>query len=390
MSGFENVIGATISFVMIIALFTGTFVFFNKNIINNQEILQDTLNDKFDDNKEDFDLDNVFLDSGRAKFFVSNKGEVVNFQKSGKNCFDFFFNDYFVGDDFIDLSLDNSLRGDYTKLLNGQDGYLYLIINSMVINPDDIFKIISCGANEYVLTQENIKVDWYNNSFLEKAEVTVSSQVGERNDEVIQIDIGSLVNMTTFENGEFDVFYPIKEHLVLDLPFDKYNQAIRDYSRLSSNFNLGSHAGIEDIDPKKTKGVILEGLDFGENDTLTGSFTMNNKPKTISFWFKIAEDLSSANPKKTFFDFDSEYKIGFNHMGNGEIGFYHYNGASVVDFDISSITDNWKQGIWYNVIIVIDNNNEHKIVINGNVEKTVSSSLSSGTKNDLKIGNMVS
>jgi len=388
MSGFENIIGATVGFVMIIALFTGSFILFNKNILNNQEILQDTLNDRFDDNKEEFDLNNVFLDSGRAKFYIENKGETVNFQKSGANCFEYFFNNYYVAQNFIDLTVNNSLRGEYTKLLNGQNGYLYLIINSMLINSDDVFKIISCSGKRYVLEQGNMKVDWYNNEFLEKAVVTIPNQVAERENEVVQIDIGSLVNMSEFKNSEFTTYYPIKQHLVLDLPFDKYNQALRDYSRLSSNFHLGNTAGIENIDPKTNKGVILEGLDFDTNDIVSGSFTMNNKPKTISFWFKSISDLNSTSVKKTFFDFDSEYKIGFNHKGNGEIGFYHYNGASVMDFDITTMTNSWNKGIWYNVIVVINNNDEHKIVINGDVEKTSSSLLTSGVRNDLEIGNM--
>ena len=387
MSGFGSVIGAMIGFFLVIALFVGTFMLYNKGIMQSQQSLLENIKESEIKDLENLELKNLFMDSGRYKFFVDNKGEILEFKKKDKICFEVFFNDDYLGSSNTEFFLDNKLDGDYSKLLNSQDGYLYLNVNRDEYNLEDEVIIVTCNSNKYKFVVNDTLVNWYNNSYLEREELVVEDDMNSRENEKVEINLSSHIDFQRFKSNEFDILYPIEENLILDLTFDYAGQVVEDFSRLDSDFILGTNTSSEIVDPIYYDGIIFDGLNFEENDFISGNFDMNNDKKTISFWFKSNSTLNLNSIDKTFFDFGSKYIIGFNKLGNGEIGFYRKTGV-VINYDISTTTNFWQANKWYNIIIVIDNDNRNKIAVNGKIETSILDDVPNNNVNNLKIGVM--
>jgi hypothetical protein len=386
-SGFSSVIGFVFTFVVLMSSFVGVYYIFISNVTTQEDLFRDNVDKTVHTLREEFGINNVYLNSGRIVLDIENLGkDDLKFKSGSSECFEYFIGDIYVTDNNIDLKTTKNLGGNYFFIPSGDDALLYLFYNSVVPGSETI-RVISCLGNikERIILDENI--NWFDNDYLSRERLSTGSNIFDREDESISYSLTSGdYNTTFFENGALSYFCPIRNFEILNLPFDDFNQNLKDYSIVDETVTLGNTASIESIDPAEAGGVILKGLNFDSGDFLKiNNFEFSDAKYTISFWFKTNFTLNSSSIKRTFFNVGNEYFVGHNFGGNGEVGFYRYTGG-LDTFELESLTKTFNSGEWYSVIIVIDDSDLHKLFINGVLETSDSSNINGNDNFGLTVG----
>lgn len=388
-AGFEGIVGFLFTFMVLMSLFVGSFYLFVGQLNTQEKLFKENVDQTVQTLREEFDVENVFLDSGRINFNLENLGkDDLKFKFGGRECFEYFIGQNYVLDDNVDLKISDNLGGDFYFIGSGDFASTYLFYNSLSPS-DEVVKLVSCLGNFKELNVRADEINWFDGSFNSREELVIGSDVVDRENLVVSHDLDGVndYNGSDYLNGELSYFCPIRNFEVLNLPFDDYRQNLKDFSIKESTVTLGSLGSIEDSDPAENGGIILRGLDFNSSQFLrVNSFELDNNPHTISFWFKSNFTLNSSSPIRTFFNVSSDYVIGHNYLGTGEIGFYSLDGSGGRLFELVSSTREFVSNRWYNVIVVLDNSNLHKIYINGVLESSSSSSFIGGLSSGLVVG----
>ncbi len=123
---------------------------------------------------------------------------------------------------------------------------------TIVISKDPIFPQINCLTNEYVNTSK------------------------------VTLNFSATDNIKSFSYLDFN------RSLLLDLPFDYYNQTLIDLSSYHNDVILGSSTSVDENDPQNTSSILGNALYFNGYDSYVKSITTLNISKgiTVSAWIK--------------------------------------------------------------------------------------------------------
>lgn len=387
MSGFNTIIGFTMSFLVIMGLFVTAYFTFMTQIATQENLFRENVDQTVNTLREEFDVEGIYLNSGRVQLDISNLGtDDLGFKNSYGECFEYFVSGNYITDDNVMVKNDESLGGNFHFIDSGKSALVYLFYNSIVPGSEDV-RLVSCLGNYKDFKLEPDTVNWFDDDFYMRENLNVVSDVVDRVDEEISYSLTSAdYNFSFFENPKFSYICPIRNFEILNLPFDDFKQNLKDYSMLDNSVVLGNSGSLESEDPAIGGGVILKGMNFDAGDFLkVNNLEFDDLDHTVSFWFKSNFTLDSSSVKRTFFNVGNEYFIGHNFLGSGEFGFYRYNGASLT-FDMTSLTSTFNPNKWYNIIIVLDNSDTHKLFVNGVLEDSTTSSLSSNANTGLTFG----
>jgi hypothetical protein len=386
-SGFSGIIGFIFTFMVIMAMFISVYYIFIANVATQEDLFRDNTDQTVQTLREEFDISNMFLNSGRIVLDIDNLGkDELKFKSGYSECFEYFIGETYVTDNNIDLKTGENLGGNYYFIPSGDNALVYLFYNSIIAGSETV-RLVSCLGNvrETVVLDENI--NWFDNDYLSRERLSLGLSGVDRENEVISHSLTSAnYNTTFFENSALSYSCPVSNFEILNLPLDDFSQNLKDYSIKDETVTLGNDGSIEAVDPSLGGGVILKGLDFTTGDFAhVNNFEFDDGKSTISFWFKSNFTLDSSSVKRTFFNVGNEYFVGHNYNGDGEIGFYRYNGAAKT-FEITSLIRTFGAGEWYNIIIVLDNSNLHKLFINGVLDTSSGSNLNGNTNSGLTVG----
>lgn len=387
MSGFSSVIGFTMTFFVIMGLFVGAFFTFATQIATQEDLFKTNVDKTVNTLREEFKIENIFLNSGRVQLDILNLAtDKLNFRNSYGECFEYFVAGNYITDNNVDVKTDEHLGGNFYFIDSGKNALVYLFYNSLVPGSEAV-RLVSCLGNYRDFKLESDNVNWYDNDYYMRENLNTGSSGIDRENQVISYSLTSSdYNVSFFENQKFTYFCPIRNFETLNLPLDDFKQNMKDYSLLDHPVMLGNSGSLETEDPEESGGVVLKGLNFEGGDFLrVNNLEFDNSKSTISFWFKSNFTLDSSSVRRTFFNVGNEYYVGHNYLGNGEIGFFRYNGASRT-FEFGSLTRSFKSNTWYNVVVVIDNSNLHKLFINGVLETSSGTNLASNSNSGLTFG----
>jgi hypothetical protein len=373
--------------MVIMAMFISVYYIFIANVATQEDLFRDNTDQTVQTLREEFEFNNMFLNSGRVVLDIENLGkDDLKFKSGYSECFEYFIGETYVTDNNLDLKTGENLGGNYFFIPSGDNALVYLFYNSVVPGSETI-RLVSCLGNvkETVVLDENI--NWFDNEYLARERLSLGVSGSDRIDEDISYSLTSAdYNTSFFENTALSYFCPIVNFEILNLPLDDFSQNIKDYSINDESVTLGNDASSEGIDPVEGGGVILKGLDFTAGDFIySNNFEFDDLSSTISFWFKSNFTLDSSSVRRTFFNVGNEYFVGHNYLNTGEIGFYRYNGATRT-FEISSVLRTFDAGEWYNIIIVLDNSDSHKLFINGQLDTFSGSNLNGNSNSGLTVG----
>lgn len=157
MSGFTNIVGFIFTFFLIIAVFAGIYVSFNKQILTQSDILENRKSEqekkleKYNIVLENYNYDNLEK-SGTLKFDLKNTGYVDFYfrdSQTKRNCFNLFVNDHYINNSNIKITSPsfNSMNNKYLFITEDE------ILNFEISNLDDLNSensliFISCNSNK--------------------------------------------------------------------------------------------------------------------------------------------------------------------------------------------------------------------------------------------------
>ncbi|NQZ84574.1 MAG: hypothetical protein HRU03_02550 [Nanoarchaeales archaeon] len=392
MSGFSGVIGFVFTFLVLMSVFIGIYFVFISQIATTKDLFDDNIDKTVKNLREEYNVENVYLSSGRLELNIKNLGKGhLYYGYGGESCFDYFVNSDFKQKTNVEFSpIGYSLSANYYFIESGKNGQLFMSYDSMNFGLESV-KLISCNGNEFEFVIDSLKLDWMDNDYNFRADLSSGTESFDRENEVISYNLtGSDFNSTYYENLDLNVVCAASNFELLNVPFDNYSVAPADYGLKDYTLVSGDLLFEDSADPNVTNGIILKGMNFDVGDKVSipnFDFT-DSASKTISFWFKSDSDLSSSSNKKDLFNFGYEYYIGFNHKNQGKMGFYRYNSSNDITFSLSSSITSWTKDTWYNVIFVITDSNSHKIYVDGDVDNTLSSTLVGSSSLGLVVGNI--
>jgi len=370
------------------ALFIGGYYMFIAHIANQEDLFRENVDKTVHNLREDFDINNIYLDSGRVELDILNRGmENFYFNNGGGNCMDFFLDDNFLNSSNFDINVPNYLGNNFNFIESDKKALMYLFYDSLVPR-NDYVKLISCFGNLKEFKVDENVINWFDNDYFLREKLNLGSLGVDRENAVISYNLEEAdYNVTFFENMKMSYFCPIRNFEILNLPFDKFEQNLDDFSILDNSVFLGSTIFDDNEDPVSSEGVILNGFEFENGDFLDVSlFEFSGGDSTISFWFKSEIDLNSSVFSTVFVNISDEYFIGYNFIGNGEVGLYKYAGAARVN-ELVSTTVNFKAGEWNNLIFVINNDLDSKFFLNGQFESSQGANFGGSLVNGFRVEN---
>jgi hypothetical protein len=391
MSGFSGIIGFVFTFIVLMAVFISIHFVFISQIATTQDLFGDNLDKTVKTLREDYSVDNIYLSSGRLQLNIKNYGkENFYYGYGGEACFDYFIDSEFKSKKNVEFKPNFSLIGNYYFIESGDSGLIFMGYNSMIFGLETV-KLISCNGNEFEFVVDSLVLDWIDNDYSFRTNLTTDVDVIDRENYIIDYTLtSSEYNNTYYDNLEYVVFCAAANFELLNLPFDNFSLTSKDYGLKNYDVVSGDVIFDDDADPTVSNGIILKGMNFdvGDKISISNFDFVNESAKTISFWFKSDSELTSIDPKKDLFKFGNEYYIGFNHQNSGKIGFYRYNSSDDITFNLKSSNSIWDADTWYNIIIVLDSSTTHKMFLNGELENSFSTTLVGDSTLGLVVGNI--
>jgi hypothetical protein len=294
MSGFGSIVGFMFSFFIIMGLIISGFVFFQHNIASQLEVSKSNSDKLLLEQKNGFEILNSFYNSGRVVFnlkdldldFIKVKDKNNNF------CFSSFLNNNYISNSLFYFSIDNkSLLNNYQVFTLNEIGKFY-IKKDLNLNVNNNFELISCGGFKKSYKLNKDKLNWFSNDFGKRLRINISNAYSNDLAEYqIELNLNSsIIDDNLFKKGEYSFVVPLSNFEVLNLPFDKYSQDVKDFSKYNNLVTLGDTNLVASNDPSNSKGVILDGLNFDGIDDYVlinpGSSLNLTKEITISTWIK--------------------------------------------------------------------------------------------------------
>jgi len=291
MGGFGVVVGFMFSFFTILFIFSAAFYSYNQNLIEQTEIIHsyDGLSEILRD--VDYTLKNPFFSSGRFNFQLENLDSEKLFfiDNRNQNCFNFFSNNKFISKDDFNINILKNTWNNYKYIDINSYGILSFI-ESNIVN-DYSFKTISCNGVSRTVNINSSNIDWWDSLWHERKKINISNVANfSMRDYQVELNLNSsILDFSKFRENELRFLLPLKENFVLDLPFDKYNQEVNDFSKYSNLIYLGSTNSTEVADPSlEENGVLFNSLNFdGIDDYITigadKSLEIKDKISIVSF-----------------------------------------------------------------------------------------------------------
>ena len=379
--GFSSIIGFLFVFFFIIFSYFIIFTNYEDSLIFQNDVLEE-ISENENLNLKTYEVEKSYLSSGRIKTQIKSLQNKLKIKNNFQNCFEITNNNTYLFNEYLSVNPISNNFFSFNILNKNQIGFIEFYFGENEIKNQSINFFDCIGNKKNLFLNSSLINNFINYKY--KETLILNSEINNRENHVIDIDLNQHINLSKY-NGNLKIISPIKENLILDLTFDNYKQNLEDYSIKNYNVYLGNTSLIEsEFDPKKSKGVILNGLDFFENSTIKiSNFDFTDLPLTISFWFKPNENINKNNESFSFIDFDEKYYISFNSNNDGKISFSKKN----TNYIFSTNTNNWENDKWHNVVIKLNDDNG-KIYVNGKLENTSFSILQLENIENVFIGNL--
>lgn len=384
MAGFGTVISFSLTIFIALGSMVGVIMMYSNQVVEQDQLLRDSFENVRVALQEQIDITFIEFRHNRVVIEIENIGlEPFRVIQNGAICFNVFVDSEFISSSNLDYSPQSRLSNNFRFIEPGSSGRIF--INHNNFNSNSQIRLISCSGKTYELNLENANFE--NTNFRQRVAVSQNEGVGEDVSSQIVLDFEDVDVFSFDSNIEVLMTRSNLEHLIL--PFDELSQTGNDETGEFSYF-LGTSPSPNLQAPTQKKGIILQGLDFDLSQRLTVEDFELNQRVTISFWFRPSTDLGSSSDEIIFSrSADSSYGIVFNRQGTSEIGFYTFNGAGDIIFDLSTNSLSIQRGDWVHVAVVLDNDDTHRIYINAQQRGTSSQTLTlPSTPVNLEIGNL--
>lgn len=273
MGGFATAVGFMFSFFIIIFLTTGAFFIYQDQVIRNVETIEEVEGKFTDTILSTYTLSKPYYSSDRINFQIDvGSSEDLFFTRGNQQCFDFYINDEFIGQDRYKIGPRGDSSVNYEFIEQSEQGFVSIQAAEQYFGQDVEVKAISCSGVEYLVTIDAQKWDWWDDSWSQRLVVTVvnPSNIPLNEYQVETYINSSQVDFSRTPEEEIRVIIPYKEFNMLDLTFDTYSQTLQDSSKYDNVVVLGSTSGAEGSDPVSfNNGVISNALSFDGGDYLT-------------------------------------------------------------------------------------------------------------------------
>ena len=158
MSGVGPVVGFLFTFAIVASVVTFSFLSVSENTNERLEDIETTY-EIIKLQKESFEIDEPYLNSGRIKMKLSNTGSSdLLLQETLDDCINIFVNGDFVSADNYDYYIENPI-GNYYLLQPGEEAYIEIIVdlNQSIENTIDLAKQhqVQIGAHPSFPDREN-------------------------------------------------------------------------------------------------------------------------------------------------------------------------------------------------------------------------------------------
>ena len=294
MGGFATTIGFMFSFFAIMAVFIGTFISYQNQIIEQTQTLENYNKVTKDLFMTNFKISDYFRSSGRDNFYIKNNGKdkLIYTDKNKNTCFSFFRKEQFVNLNDVKISAIGTLDANYNFIDTNEKGSISLLEKNNQLNNGDSVKIISCSGIEQSIQINKNKSNWWNSDWNYRKNINIKNP---SNNSIIEYQVEINLNNTNFNFNKLlkieDLRFIVEnnENKIIDLTFDEYSQNLKDYSKYNQNVILGTTTSEENNDPIKNKGILFNGLKFDGNDIITinnNNSLMYDKEVTIISWIK--------------------------------------------------------------------------------------------------------
>jgi len=273
MSGFSSIIGFMFSFFVIVGVFFSAFVMYQEQVKNQIEV-RDFSSNKLDINLNlNFDLARPFVYSGMVGFNINNLGskDFIIKDSNGVNCVDIYINsNSFLDkkDEFFAPLYD--LSKNYKVIKSGKSGVLF--IKGYNLSQIKSLKLISCEGKIFEFNFQDVKLDYWNNDWLLRKDITVTNNFADNlNEYQVEVNLNnSNFDFSKANENSLRIVYNLGENLVLDLPLNENFQKVNDYSKYKNKLYLGSAVSVESSDPRyENNSLLFGGFNFdGSNDAI--------------------------------------------------------------------------------------------------------------------------
>lgn len=388
MSGFDTIVSFTFSFLFVMTLIISSFYIFTQQVELQRELGAEEVSN-LQAQHEDYEITSLFYMSGRTYLTLTSSGTFpLTFEDRNEICFEAFEDEKYFTSNEMKVLVQGDLASHYSLIEKGNSGNLVLIGDSQDLENDETYTTVSCNGNKEVFVRETGKENWWDPSFHERTSIFVQNNANiSVPDYQIELSLNSSVfDFSNYLEKEIRFVLPYTDYLVLDLPFDIYNQTLQDYSNFSQTVVLGTSSASESSDPTENQeSVLFSGLTFdGSDDSVlisSDDSLLLDAEITIAAWIKWNENGDTT--QYIFVNGAPSTALGIVNDGGANTGkiFLNINsssGSTQTLYSSSALDNNWHfiAGTYdgENLSIYLDGTLSNTLNARGTIEANIGSS----------------